>query len=128
PRRGRGPALRRGAGAVLPAPRRPDLRPAVRGGRPARDPGGDAALVRRRPRAPRRRDPAVHEPGGLGRRAHGDRSRRAVPDVGGVVIRTVLTDIEGTTSPIAFVRDVLFPYAEERLPDWLVDHADEPSV
>lgn len=28
----------------------------------------------------------------------------------------VITDIEGTTTPIAFVRDVLFPYARARLP------------
>ena len=28
----------------------------------------------------------------------------------------VLTDIEGTTTPIAFVRDILFPYARARLP------------
>jgi enolase-phosphatase E1 len=29
----------------------------------------------------------------------------------------VITDIEGTTTPIAFVRDVLFPYARARLAD-----------
>ncbi len=27
----------------------------------------------------------------------------------------VITDIEGTTTPIAFVRDTLFPYARARL-------------
>lgn len=31
----------------------------------------------------------------------------------------VVTDIEGTTTPIAFVRDVLFPYARTRLADWV---------
>ncbi len=31
----------------------------------------------------------------------------------------VVTDIEGTTTPIAFVRDVLFPYARARLADWV---------
>jgi len=30
-------------------------------------------------------------------------------------VRAVLTDIEGTTTPISFVYDVLFPYAEARL-------------
>lgn len=35
----------------------------------------------------------------------------------------VLTDIEGTTTPIAFVRDVLFPYARQRMADW-VDRPD----
>lgn len=40
----------------------------------------------------------------------------------------VLTDIEGTTSSIAFVKDVLFPYARERMPDWLAEHAEAPEV
>ena len=31
----------------------------------------------------------------------------------------MVTDIEGTTTPIAFVHDVLFPYARQRLPDFL---------
>lgn len=32
---------------------------------------------------------------------------------------TVVTDIEGTTSSISFVRDVLFPYARRHLPDFV---------
>lgn len=32
------------------------------------------------------------------------------------MIKAVLTDIEGTTSSISFVRDVLFPYAAQHLP------------
>ena len=40
----------------------------------------------------------------------------------------VVTDIEGTTSSIAFVKDVLFPYAAERLPEYLQDHAQAPNV
>lgn len=40
----------------------------------------------------------------------------------------VLTDIEGTTTDIAFVHDVLFPYARERLPDFLRAHADTTAV
>lgn len=43
-------------------------------------------------------------------------------------IAAVLTDIEGTTTPISFVRDVLFPYARARLPDWLPAHAQNPAV
>ncbi len=35
----------------------------------------------------------------------------------------VVTDIEGTTSPIAFVRDTLFPYARARLPAWVAANA-----
>ena len=34
-------------------------------------------------------------------------------------IRVVLLDIEGTTTPISFVHDVLFPYARARIgPEW----------
>jgi enolase-phosphatase E1 len=40
----------------------------------------------------------------------------------------VLTDIEGTTSSISFVKDVLFPYARERLPGWVRAHAADPGV
>ncbi len=40
----------------------------------------------------------------------------------------ILTDIEGTTTPIAFVRDELFPYARARLPDFLARHGAEPEV
>jgi enolase-phosphatase E1 len=41
------------------------------------------------------------------------------------MIRAILTDIEGTTSSIAFVADTLFPYARARLRDYLAAHPDE---
>ena len=41
---------------------------------------------------------------------------------------TILTDIEGTTSSLAFVKDVLFPYARERLPAFVREHAADPDV
>ena len=41
-------------------------------------------------------------------------------------IRAILTDIEGTTSSIRFVHDVLFPYARKRLPAFIETHADNP--
>ena len=44
------------------------------------------------------------------------------------MITTILTDIEGTTSSIDFVKDVLFPYARERLPAFVVTHADDADV
>ena len=44
------------------------------------------------------------------------------------MITTILADIEGTTSSITFVKDVLYPYARERLPAFVVTHADEPEV
>lgn len=43
-------------------------------------------------------------------------------------LRAVLTDLEGTTTALAFVRDTLFPYARGRLPDFLAQHADDPTV
>jgi enolase-phosphatase E1 len=43
-------------------------------------------------------------------------------------IRAIVTDIEGTTSSIDFVRDVLFPYARKRLPAFVETHADRPEV
>ena len=39
-------------------------------------------------------------------------------------IRCILLDIEGTTTPIAFVHDVLFTYARQHVRDYLVQHAD----
>ncbi len=38
--------------------------------------------------------------------------------------RAIVTDIEGTTSSIAFVHDVLFPYARARLATFIDTHAD----
>lgn len=40
----------------------------------------------------------------------------------------ILTDIEGTTSSIAFVKEVLFPYAREHLKAFVAAHRDEPAV
>jgi enolase-phosphatase E1 len=44
------------------------------------------------------------------------------------LIRTILTDIEGTTSSISFVKDVLFPYAARELPRFIREHAGDPAV
>ena len=43
-------------------------------------------------------------------------------------VRAVLTDIEGTTSSIAFVKDVLFPYAREHLPRFIETHRGDRAV
>ena len=43
-------------------------------------------------------------------------------------IRAIVTDIEGTTSSIAFVKDVLFPYAREHLPQFIEAHRGTPEV
>jgi enolase-phosphatase E1 len=44
------------------------------------------------------------------------------------VIRALVVDIEGTTTSIAFVKDVLFPYARARLADFVRAHAGDPEV
>jgi len=38
-------------------------------------------------------------------------------------VEAILTDIEGTTSSVSFVTDVLFPYASKHLPDYVAAHA-----
>ena len=43
-------------------------------------------------------------------------------------VRVVLLDIEGTTTPMSFVYDVLFPYARERLSSYLRAHASEDEL
>jgi enolase-phosphatase E1 len=40
----------------------------------------------------------------------------------------IVTDIEGTTGSIAFVRDVLFPYAQDHIADFVARHRDDPAV
>jgi len=42
--------------------------------------------------------------------------------------QVILTDIEGTTSSISFVKDVLFPYAHRALPAFVAEHGDELEV
>lgn len=41
---------------------------------------------------------------------------------------TLLLDIEGTTTPIAFVHRVLFPYARARMADYLQAHWEQPDI
>jgi enolase-phosphatase E1 len=43
-------------------------------------------------------------------------------------IRAILTDIEGTTSSISFVKDTLFPYARRALPGFVEARGQEPAV
>lgn len=43
-------------------------------------------------------------------------------------IRVILLDIEGTTTPIAFVQQVLFPYARAHVHDFLRAHQNDPDV
>jgi enolase-phosphatase E1 len=40
-------------------------------------------------------------------------------------VRAVLTDIEGTTTSLAFVKEELFPYARQHLPAYVTSHTAE---
>jgi enolase-phosphatase E1 len=42
--------------------------------------------------------------------------------------RAIVTDIEGTTSSIGFVHEVLFPYAKAALPDFVRERRQDPGV
>ena len=44
------------------------------------------------------------------------------------MIKAIVTDIEGTTSSLSFVKDVLFPYARANLADFIRRHKDESLV
>jgi len=44
------------------------------------------------------------------------------------MIKAIVTDIEGTTSSISFVHDVLFPYARARMREFVRTRAEEPEV
>ncbi|MBP2169952.1 enolase-phosphatase E1 [Erwinia toletana] len=44
------------------------------------------------------------------------------------MIRAIVTDIEGTTSDIRFVHNVLFPYARQHLAAWLAEHQQQAAV
>jgi enolase-phosphatase E1 len=44
------------------------------------------------------------------------------------MIKAVVSDIEGTTSSLSFVKDVLFPYARAHIGDYVREHAQEPAL
>src|SRR5699024_5783640 len=44
------------------------------------------------------------------------------------MIRAIITDIEGTTTSLSFVKDVLFPYARQRMEEFVKQHAEDPQV
>jgi enolase-phosphatase E1 len=39
------------------------------------------------------------------------------------MVQAIVTDIEGTTSSLSFVKDVLFPYARTHLAGFVATHA-----
>jgi enolase-phosphatase E1 len=42
--------------------------------------------------------------------------------------RALLLDIEGTTTPISFVHDILFPFARDHVRDYLIRNFEAPEV
>ena len=44
------------------------------------------------------------------------------------MIKAIVTDIEGTTSSLSFVKGVLFPYARTKLPEYVRQHKAEATV
>jgi len=44
------------------------------------------------------------------------------------VISALLTDIEGTTTSLSFVKDVLFPYSRDKMADFVRDQAGDPEI
>lgn len=44
------------------------------------------------------------------------------------MIKAIVTDIEGTTSSLSFVHEVLFPYAREHIADFVRCHAEDPHI
>jgi enolase-phosphatase E1 len=44
------------------------------------------------------------------------------------MIKAILTDIEGTTTSISFVFDVLFPYARKHIAEFVRSNLDKPAV
>jgi enolase-phosphatase E1 len=45
-----------------------------------------------------------------------------------MTVAAIVTDIEGTTSSIDFVHQILFPYAREHLPEFVRNMRSDPSV
>lgn len=43
-------------------------------------------------------------------------------------MKAIVTDIEGTTTSLSFVKDVLFPYARRYMRDFVTRHQHEPAV
>lgn len=44
------------------------------------------------------------------------------------MIRAILTDIEGTTSSLSFVKEVLFPYSREHIAEFVAGRSGDPEV
>ena len=45
-----------------------------------------------------------------------------------MTVKSIVTDVEGTTSDIDFVHQCLFPYARERMPAFIAAHGHDPAL
>lgn len=43
-------------------------------------------------------------------------------------VRAIVLDVEGTVTPVRFVKETLFPFARARLAQWIASHGDEPET
>jgi enolase-phosphatase E1 len=48
--------------------------------------------------------------------------------VGKIMIKAIITDIEGTTTDINFVHQVLFPYSKQKLPEFVLANKNNPKI
>lgn len=44
------------------------------------------------------------------------------------MIKAIITDIEGTTTSLSFVKDILFPYARNHIQDFVLSHTNQKEV
>ncbi len=44
------------------------------------------------------------------------------------MIKAILIDIEGTVSPISFVKEILFPYSKEKMEKFIKENKDNPEI
>ncbi|MDH5259331.1 MAG: hypothetical protein OEX07_15055, partial [Gammaproteobacteria bacterium] len=44
------------------------------------------------------------------------------------MIKAIVTDIEGTTTSLSFVKDILFPYAKKNIAEFVRKNQNDPKV
>jgi enolase-phosphatase E1 len=75
-----------------------------------------------------RSDPAHHPDPLEERTVTEDHTPAPTPDPLAVSARTVVVDIEGTTSAAGFILGDLYDYARPRLAAWIDEHSDDPAI
>jgi enolase-phosphatase E1 len=44
------------------------------------------------------------------------------------MMKAIITDIEGTTSSLSFVKEILFPYARDHITAYITSHDNDPAI